>query len=89
MAKAKKGDAARQGGKETAGHGARAHGIAPRLPTDLPATRDELIALHALERRRRAEAPLGSDEYQAAAQRLAEIEIHIARIERELEPPRV
>jgi len=75
--------------RKPAGHGAGAHGIPLTEPTDLPATRDELLALHALERRRRAEAALGGSEFQAASQRLAEIEIQIARIERSLDPPRV
>jgi hypothetical protein len=72
-----------------AGHRAAAHGIAPRIPTDLPNTREELLALHALERRRRAAASLGSSEFHAAVERLAEIEVHLARIERRLDPPRV
>jgi hypothetical protein len=74
---------------QTTGHRAGAHGIAPRIPTDLPDTREELLALHALERRRRAAAPLGGDEFHAAAERIAEIEIHLARIERRQDPPRV
>jgi hypothetical protein len=76
-------------GSHASGHRAGAHGIAPRIPTDLPNTRDELLALHALERRRRSEAPLGGDEYRAAAERIAEIEVHLARVERRQDPPRV
>ncbi|HEY7523322.1 MAG TPA: hypothetical protein VH720_06665 [Candidatus Limnocylindrales bacterium] len=70
-------------------HRADAHGIAPRVPTDLPGTREELLALHALERRRRAEAELGGDAFRQASERIAEIEVHLARIERRLDPPRV
>jgi hypothetical protein len=76
-------------GSHTSGHRASAHGIAPRIPTDLPNTREELLALHALERRRRSEAPLGGDEYRTAAERIGEIEVHLARVERRQEPPRV
>jgi hypothetical protein len=73
---------------ESGGHG-RAHGIPLVEPSDLPSSREELLALHAVERRRRAEASLGGPEFRAASQRLAEIEIRIARIERSLDPPRV
>lgn len=50
----------------------------------LPTTRAELMELHAAARRRRDAAPLGSEEYRAAAEEVARIEIQIARIE---EPP--
>jgi hypothetical protein len=76
--------------RPAAGHRrAGAHGIAPRIPTDLPDTREELLALHALERRRRAEAELGGEEFRLASERIAEIEVHLARVERRLDPPRV
>jgi transcription elongation GreA/GreB family factor len=42
------------------------------------------MALHAAARRRREAAALGSDEYRAAAEEIARIEVQIARIE---EPP--
>ncbi len=47
----------------------------------LPKTRPELLELHMAARRRRAAAPLGSDEYRAAAEELATIEVRIAEIE--------
>jgi hypothetical protein len=55
----------------------------------LPSTREELLALHAAERRRRDAAPLGSDEQVAALEAIAAIEIEIARIERAMNPPLV
>jgi hypothetical protein len=39
------------------------------------------MALHEAARRRREAAALGSDEYRAAAEELASIEIQIARVE--------
>ena len=47
----------------------------------LPRTRPELIALHMAARRRRAAAELGSDEYRAACEEIAAIEVRIAEIE--------
>jgi hypothetical protein len=47
----------------------------------LPKTREELLVLHAQARRRRNAAPLGGEEFQAALEELAEIEIRIAEIE--------
>jgi transcription elongation GreA/GreB family factor len=47
----------------------------------LPKTRPELIELHMAARRRRAAAELGSDEYRAACEELATIEVRIAEIE--------
>jgi hypothetical protein len=55
--------------------------------TPLPATRAELLALHAAARRRRNAAALGSAEYRDACEELARIEVQIARIERAAEPP--
>jgi hypothetical protein len=45
-------------------------------------TRETLLREHAELRRRRDGAALGSDEYRAAAIRIAEIEVEIARLER-------
>ena len=73
---------------QQAGHVSQAHGQPLKVRTDLPSTRDELLALHALERRRRAAAPLGGPEWQAASERIEQIEVHVARIEREMSPPR-
>ena len=50
----------------------------------LPSTRPELIELHMAARRRRAAAPLGSEEYRVACEELADIEVRIAEIE---QPP--
>jgi hypothetical protein len=47
----------------------------------LPKTRPELIELHMAARRRRAAAELGSEEYRAACEELATIEVRIAEIE--------
>jgi transcription elongation GreA/GreB family factor len=47
----------------------------------LPKTRPELIALHMAARRRRAAAELGSEEYRAACEEIATIEVRIAEIE--------
>ncbi len=46
--------------------------------------RGELMARHAAARQRRDAAPLGSDEFRAAAEEVARIEIAIAQLE---EPP--
>jgi hypothetical protein len=74
----------------TGGHApAKAHGRPATVDTSLPATREELIALHGDARRRRAAAPLGSDAYREAADDIGRIEIRIAAIERDQVPPRV
>jgi hypothetical protein len=57
--------------------------------TDLPSDRDALLALHRAARRRRDAAPLMSDDRVAAAFEIERIEIHIARIERAMDPPLV
>jgi hypothetical protein len=51
-----------------------------------PEGRAALMEQHAAARRRRDSAPLGSDEFRAAAEEVARIEIEIARLE---EPPAV
>jgi hypothetical protein len=62
----------------------------PKAGDVVPAqTREELMAQHAVARRRRAEAPLGSHEWEAASLEVGRIEIEIARIERAMDPPRV
>jgi hypothetical protein len=55
--------------------------------TVLPQTRDELLALHRETRRRRNQAPHGSEEHVAAIDLLGRIEVEIARIERAMDPP--
>ena len=93
-----KGAAARGGAKarqtasvsEVAGgqhHAAKAHGQAAQVDTSLPATRAELLALHAEARRRRNAASLGSDAFRAAVEEIARIEIRVADIERAQDPP--
>ena len=47
----------------------------------LPATRSELLALHAAARRRRDGAKLGGPDYRAACEEVSAIEVQIARIE--------
>jgi hypothetical protein len=69
-------------------HAATAHGRPARIDKSLPATRDELIALHAAARQRRAAAPLGSEAYRAAADEIGRIEIRIADVDRAADPPR-
>lgn len=46
--------------------------------------RESLMERHAVARRQRDAAPLGSDQFRAAAEEVARIEIEIARLE---EPP--
>ena len=80
--------------RAAAGHGgghepARAHGRPATIDTSLPATREELLARHADARRRRAAAPLDSEAFRAAADEVGRIEIRIAAIERDQDPPRV
>jgi hypothetical protein len=55
--------------------------------TPLPQSRDELLALHRETRRRRNQAPHGSEEHVAAIDLLGRIEVEIARIERAMDPP--
>jgi hypothetical protein len=52
-------------------------------------TRETLLAQHADARRRRNDAPLGSDAWEAASHEVGRIEIEIARMERAMDPPRV
>jgi hypothetical protein len=47
----------------------------------LPDTRDKLMVLHAAARERRESAALGSEEFRAAAEEVARIEIAIASVE--------
>lgn len=63
----------------------------PSTPrTKAPAkTREGLLAEHAEARRARDAAPLGSEEYAAAAEEVGRIEVEIARLERAMDPPLV
>ena len=67
---------------------AKAHGLPATVDERLPATRAELLERHAEARRRRAAAPLLSDDYRAAADELGRIEIRIAAVERAMTPPK-
>jgi hypothetical protein len=55
----------------------------------LPNDRDALLVLHRAARRRRDAAPLLSRERAAATEEIARIEVHVARIERAMDPPLV
>ena len=64
----------------------------PQAPTTSPTptpTREELLARHAEARRRRNHAPLGGHEWEQASDEVGKLEIEIARIEREMDPPKV
>ena len=58
-------------------------------PLPLPDTREQLLALHDVARRRRDAAPRDSHERVEAAFEIERIEIQIARIERAMDPPLV
>jgi len=55
---------------------------------DLPGTREELLALHRETRARRNAAVHGSHQHVEAISLLERIEVHVARIERAMDPPR-
>lgn len=57
--------------------------------TPLPSTREELLVLHRAARQRRISAEPGSHEWEQASAEVGRIEVEIARIEREMTPPRV
>ena len=86
MAKSKQKDPADVAGRQH--HAAAAHGRPARVDKSLPASRDELIALHAEARRRRASAALGSEAYRAAVDEIGRIEVRIADVDRAADPPR-
>ena len=58
-------------------------------PLPLPETREQLLALHDVARRKRDAAPLDSHARVEAAFEIERIEIQIARIERSMDPPLV
>ena len=68
-------------------HAAQAHGETLHVATSLPATRAELLVLHAAARKRRNTAELGSDAHRAAVTELERIEVRVAAIERAQDPP--
>jgi hypothetical protein len=57
--------------------------------TILPSTREELLELHREARARRNGAVLGSNEWAEAQALVGRIEVEIARLERDMHPPRV
>ncbi len=57
--------------------------------TPLPATREELLVLHREARHRRMAAEPGSHDWEQASAEVGRIEVEIARIEREMTPPRI
>ena len=61
----------------------------PAESPPLPKTREALLALHRETRRQRNAAPHGSPEHRAAIDLIGRIEVEVARIEREMDPPRV
>jgi transcription elongation GreA/GreB family factor len=56
--------------------------VTARSHQELPETRPELMALHAVARRHRTGVALGSDAYRAACEEIAAIEVRISEIER-------
>ena len=58
-------------------------------PKPLPDDRPSLIALHQAARRRRDNASLGSHQRAEAAFEIERIEVHIAQVERAMDPPLV
>ena len=66
---------------------ARAHGRPVKVDESLPATRAELLTLHADARRRRNTAALGGKDFRNAIGDLERIEVRIAAIDRAAEPP--
>jgi hypothetical protein len=61
----------------------------PHTDLVLATSRDELMVQHAEARQRRMAAPGGSPAWEQASLDVARIEIEIARIEREMDPPLV
>lgn len=55
----------------------------------LPTTREELLELHREARHRRLNAEPGGHEWEQASADVGLIEVQIARVEREMTPPRV
>jgi hypothetical protein len=77
--------------KATTGKSVATTRKAPAPPADASAsaTLDDLRRAHAEARRRRNGAELGSEEYRAAADEVGRIEVEIARVQREMDPPLV
>lgn len=62
---------------------------AAEKPAELPDSREALLVLHQAARHRRDAAALQSHERAEAALEIERIEVHIARIERAMDPPRI
>jgi hypothetical protein len=60
----------------------------PQGQTRQPRTRELLLAEHRAARLRRDAAPLGGEEFRAACDEIARIELEIAQVERSMIPPR-
>ena len=63
--------------------------LAATAPQPEPSPRDQLMREWREARARRHAAELGSDDYRAACDEIARIEIESARVERAMDPPRV
>jgi hypothetical protein len=59
----------------------------PSDAAPLPDSREALLVLHRAARRRRDAAPLDSEERASAMEEIGRIEVHVARIERAMDPP--
>jgi hypothetical protein len=59
----------------------------PRTTTNEERHREDLLREHAQQRHARDHAQLGSPEWQAAATRIGEIEVEIARLDRAMNAP--
>lgn len=70
-------------------HGGTMADTQPAAVAAAAPTREQLLARHAEARRRRNAAALGSHEWEEATAEVGRIEIEIARVEREMDPPRV
>jgi hypothetical protein len=57
--------------------------------TPLPSTREELLVLHREARHRRMTAEPGGHAWEQASAEVERIEVQIARVEREMTPPRI
>ena len=69
---------ARAKAKSKAGPGSDAGATTALVP--LPTSREDLLELHRAARARRNAAPLGSEEYRAAAEEIGRIEVAIAAL---------
>ena len=84
------GQTSTHGASDAAGgqhHAAAAHGQPAKVDGRLPANRPELLTRHAAARARRNAAELGSEDFRAAVDEIARIEVRIAAIDRAADPP--